>query len=175
MSVQKQKGFSAIARTLFSAIARSGGFTLIELLIVISIIAVLSAIGLIAYGTFLKNARDAKRQSDLKFIQSALEAYHADQTYYPSGTALNSPFTNATGASTGTTATKTYMTQVPSEPVAGRNNYKYESSPLDCDNSTSTRMCISYCLSASLENLGTPKTEGTCTNPANYNFTVTRP
>jgi len=59
------------------------GFTLIELLIVISIIALLSLIGLVAYSEFLKTARNNKRLSDLKLIQSALEDYHADQLYYP--------------------------------------------------------------------------------------------
>lgn len=159
------------------------GFTLIELLIVISIIGVLSVIGMVAYTTFLKNARDAKRQSDLKFIQSALEEYHNDQIYYPSGSALNSPFTNATGAPTGTIATKTYMTQIPTEPVAGRASYVYVSSPTfpACDNSSTTTSCTSYCLYASGENLSN-KTDDSIKCPVpltfggnSYNYAVTRP
>lgn len=60
------------------------GFTLIELLIVISIIGVLMAIGIAAYGKFLKDGRDTRRQFDLKQIQSSLEHYRADHGYYPS-------------------------------------------------------------------------------------------
>ena len=138
------------------------GFTLIELLVVISIIAILSVIGLVAYNTFLKNARDSKRQSDLKFIQSSLEEYHADQHYYLPGTTLGSSITNST---------KTYLTTVPKDPKDG-SAYSYAAQPGGC----ATVTCTSYCLSASLENPGSTKPpEGTCVNPLNYNFTVTRP
>lgn len=51
------------------------GFTLIELMVVISIIAIMSVIGLTLYGNVQKSARDAKRRSDLKAIAQALEVY----------------------------------------------------------------------------------------------------
>lgn len=51
---------------------RNTGFTLIELLIVITIISIMSAIGFTSYNTFVKNSRDAKRLSDLRFIQLRL-------------------------------------------------------------------------------------------------------
>ncbi len=144
---------------------RRSGFTLIELLIVISIIGILSVIGMVAYSTFLKNSRDAKRQSDLKFIQSALEEYHSDQLYYPSGTTLGSSITN------GKTPLKTYLTTVPNDPK-DQSAYSYVAQPSGC----ATAACTSYCLSASLENLVGKKTEGNCSNPSGpYNFTVTRP
>ena len=52
---------------------KTRGFTLIELLVTVTIIAVLSAIGLVIYHVVLEQGRDSKRQSDLRTIQSALE------------------------------------------------------------------------------------------------------
>lgn len=49
------------------------GFTLIELLVVISIIAVLSVIGIALYTNAQKNARDTARRGDIDAISKALE------------------------------------------------------------------------------------------------------
>lgn len=49
------------------------GFTLIELLIVVSIIAVLAVIGAVVYSNFQRNARDARRVSDINAISTSLE------------------------------------------------------------------------------------------------------
>jgi prepilin-type N-terminal cleavage/methylation domain-containing protein len=49
------------------------GFTLIELLIAVSIIAVLAVIGIIVIGNVQVRARDARRNSDLDAIATALE------------------------------------------------------------------------------------------------------
>lgn len=51
------------------------GFTMIELLIVITIIAVLSTIGLITYSGIQARARDAKRRSDINSIAQAWEVH----------------------------------------------------------------------------------------------------
>jgi prepilin-type N-terminal cleavage/methylation domain-containing protein len=53
------------------------GFTLLEMLVVVGIIAVLVSIGISSYSTAQKKARDAKRKSDLKAIQNALEQYYS--------------------------------------------------------------------------------------------------
>lgn len=52
-------------------------FTLLEMLVVIGIIGVLVSIGISSYSTAQKKARDAKRKSDLKTIQTAFEQYYA--------------------------------------------------------------------------------------------------
>lgn len=59
------------------------GFTLIELLVVISIIGILIALGTASYTTAQKKGRDAKRQADMKAVQSALEQYNSIHGVYP--------------------------------------------------------------------------------------------
>jgi len=60
------------------------GFTLIELLIVIVIIGILAVIGGLFMANNAKNkANDARKKSDLKSIQDALEVYRTDNDTYP--------------------------------------------------------------------------------------------
>lgn len=66
---------------------KTKGFTLVELLVVISIIAILSVIGITVFSGVQKNARDAKRISDIKAIANALEQYHLQYGGYPCGLA----------------------------------------------------------------------------------------
>ncbi|MDO8582283.1 MAG: type II secretion system protein [bacterium] len=54
------------------------GFTLIELLVVIAIIGLLSTLAVVALTSARSKARDAKRISDVKQVQTALELYFAD-------------------------------------------------------------------------------------------------
>ncbi len=62
------------------------GFTLLELLVVMTIIAVLAAVGLSNYSRSLSRGRDARRRSDLKTIQNALEQYYLAKSLYPGDT-----------------------------------------------------------------------------------------
>jgi prepilin-type N-terminal cleavage/methylation domain-containing protein len=55
------------------------GFTLIELLIVIIILAILAAIVVFAVGSTTQNATDAACNSDAHSVETAVEAYHAQQ------------------------------------------------------------------------------------------------
>ena len=148
----------------------SKGFSLIEVLVAISIIAILSALGLSVYQAVYKNARDAQRKSDLKMIQSALEQYRNDQMYYPiqSGLTFGSPL--AVDA-------KSYLSKVPIDPKAGQ-SYSYQ--PLSCN--ASSQNCTSYCLYAKLENNENITSDPECNNNypacgAGYtcNFGVTKP
>lgn len=149
------------------------GFTLIELLVVITIIAILAAAGLVTYNTFIKNSRDNRRQSDLKFVQSALEAYFSDQLYYPSTITFGNPLTNCTGGITSCTPSKTYLTAVPKDPLTTNNQYSYVPSLAGCDNNTANK-CITYCLYANLEGTAPPSDNG-CIPSGNYDFGVNRP
>lgn len=60
------------------------GFTLIELLVVIAIIGILSSVVLASLNSARAKARDAKRMSDLKSIETALNLYYSDYGSYPS-------------------------------------------------------------------------------------------
>ena len=139
---------------------KNSGFTLIELLIVISIIAVLSVMGMIIYGTVLKNGRDAKRQTDLRTIQSALEQYRADKGYYPASP-LGGSINNGT---------RNYLNTVPSDPKPpSYPQYSYVASSCDVSGAN----CMSYCLSAVLENPAST-TVNQCPS-SGYNYSLTPP
>lgn len=63
------------------------GFTLIELLVVIAIIGILSSVVLASLNSAREKARDAKRISDVKQIQLALELYaDSNNGLYPFAT-----------------------------------------------------------------------------------------
>lgn len=139
---------------------KKSGFTIIELLVTVSIIALLSAIGFVVYRSLLQQGRDAKRQSDLKSIQSALEQYRADQGFYPSSlTFAGSSLNNCTGnPSALCTITKTYLNIIPADPT-GSSQYCYQGS---------------YELYAQLENPPSGAPSYTC-NSTSYNLKVTPP
>lgn len=59
------------------------GFTLIELLVVVAIIGVLATLILGSLNSAQAKARDARRVSDIKTIQNALEMYYLDNGTYP--------------------------------------------------------------------------------------------
>lgn len=107
------------------------GFTLIELLVVVAIIALLSTLAIVALGSAREKARDAKRLSDIKQVQTALELYYTDQNGYPTGTALvlggaSAGCLGAGGfAVTGACTNPVYMGNVPANPAPGGADYSY--------------------------------------------------
>jgi len=61
-------------------------YTLIEMLMVVAIIGVLASSILIGLGSARAKARDARRITDLKSTQTALELYYSKYGVYPSMT-----------------------------------------------------------------------------------------
>src|SRR3989344_9028765 len=68
-----------------STLKKKAGFTLIELLVVIAIIGILASVVLASLNSARKKSRDARRGSDIKEVQLALELHFDKNTSYPSG------------------------------------------------------------------------------------------
>jgi len=111
------------------------GFTLVELLIVITIIGILSSIGLNSFTSSQVKGRDTKRKAHLKQLTDAFEAYYNDKGEYPSddgsgnvmgcGVDAEAACTWGTSAFVNTTTTTVYMILMPEDPTTGR-NYFYD-------------------------------------------------
>jgi len=122
------------------------GFTLIELLIVVVIIGVMASITVIGLNSIRVKSRDAKRISDMRQIQSALEWYKNDNNTYPSAITAGQALVGAINS-------QTYMKQIPAAP--GKNDGScttdnYEYTP---DNSY-TSYHINYCLGGAVQSAG---------------------
>lgn len=59
------------------------GFTLVELLVVVTIITIITGIGMVVYSEGRKGARDLRRKQDLRAIQAALTIYYQGNGRYP--------------------------------------------------------------------------------------------
>ncbi len=122
---------------------RHSGFTLIELLVAITILAIVSSIGLTTYSNAQIVARDAKRQQDLKAVATALVVYYQSQAThaYPARTTWSGPNSLETDLNP-----PNYINQMPVPPTAG--DYSYNGS------------AITYSLCAKLENKTAPDGSG---------------
>ena len=115
---------------------RNKGFTLIELLVVIAIIGILSSVVLASLNSARKKSRDARRISDLKQIQLALEMYaDANSSTYPDALASLVP---------------TYMPSTPLDPL-NTGSYVYSYAGVQVSGS-----CTSYHVRAVLEESTNP-------------------
>ncbi len=122
------------------------GFTLIELLVVIAIIGILSSVVLASLNSARVKGRDARRISDIKQIQLALELFYDSQQSYP----LQA---SAAAASTSLVAlvSNNYISAIPTDPTnIGTSIYTYISANLD-GSPCSTAPCPSYMVKAVIE------------------------
>ena len=114
------------------------GFTLIELLVVIAIIGILSSVVLASLNSARQKGRDARRISDLKQLQLALELYYdSNGSTYP---------TTAQGLAA---LAPTHIATVPTDPQGG-GNYIYRGGTSGATNCT-TVPCPTYVIKAVLE------------------------
>ncbi len=110
---------------------KNKGFTLIELLVVISIISLLSSVVLSSLNTARQKSRDARRMSDLRQIQTAVELYFDVNGRYPapaSGDGIWSGHCPSYGNNdTYITGISAYMPRLPIDPAfdAGPQCYLY--------------------------------------------------
>lgn len=108
------------------------GFTLIELLVVIAIIGLLSTLAVVALSSARQKARDSKRLSDLKQIQTALELYYTDNNAYPVeavavtlGSATDDCLDEDGIVAACDAGGTTYMGLIPADPQTGTTDYAY--------------------------------------------------
>ncbi|OQX71636.1 hypothetical protein B6D52_00775 [Candidatus Parcubacteria bacterium 4484_255] len=98
---------------------RKKGFTLIELLVVVAIMGMLAALAVVALNNARQRARDARRVSDIKQIQTALELYFLDSDMYPvanTATLIGGKCLDDTGFVDNCGNGTVYMTTVPTNP-----------------------------------------------------------
>lgn len=127
-------------------IKKKQGFTMIELLVVATIVAVLTAIGVVSFARANIRARDGKRKADLEQLRSALELYRSDMGQYPAVSSADLVSTLASGYLTSTNISDPKTT----EP------YTY------CASTTSVPSCVTtgvtkfYTIQTTLENTSDP-------------------
>jgi len=121
----------------------SKGFTLIELLVVVAVIGLLSTMSIIALNNARMRARDSRRLSDIRQIQTALELYASDASSYPATVTFGD---SATGIKS-TDGSVTYMAVIPNNPspraeggTCPNVNYKWTYT------TPNTTYSIGYCL-----------------------------
>ena len=120
-------------------------FTLIELLVVISIIGLLSSVVLASLSGARKSARDSRRQQDMQQIQTALELYRAQNGYLPGNGGScdwedNDSLRDGTKMSSSTSCLvdeiATVMNSVPTDPMAGEDEFYYAYDPYHSGNTS---------------------------------------
>lgn len=116
--------------TLFQK-KQNRGFTLIELLVVIAIIGILSSVVLASLKSARVKARDAKRMTEMKSLQTALELYYSDNKAYPLVTQWRGEIgygNNGTGVNGYIPGlVPTYISILPAEPTGRTDGYLYSS------------------------------------------------
>lgn len=95
------------------------GFTLIEIMVSVSIMVMLTIIGVVTYSSVNKRSRDVKRKGDLEQIRSALEMYRSDNGYYPNVGAGS--WNETSGLSD---LVPVYLPAIPSDPQSSVYYYK---------------------------------------------------
>lgn len=73
---------------------KKSGFTLIELMVSISIIVLLSAVGMVSFRNATRSARNGRREADMEMVRSALVLYRTDNSQYPVGTDFDAMITD---------------------------------------------------------------------------------
>ena len=138
------------------SLKKQKGFTLVELLIVIIIIGILATLVIVTFTGIQAKARDSKRQTDINAIDTTVEAFYAQNGYYPTVIDLNSStFQSASLKGFDPNALvdpKSGLAIKDATPAAGTYVYTYQAT--GCDDtaaSSATNQCTGFTLTAELE------------------------
>ena len=138
------------------------GFTLIELLVTIAIIGLLATLGIVAFNTARIRARDARRTSDIRAIQTALEIFRGSVGGYPDDT-VSGAGGSAIGGGNLRSLTRSgwggalpagvavYLGQAPNDPAPGGSGQYTYTSRADDGSSCDATPCDTYVIQFSLE------------------------
>lgn len=132
------------------------GFTIVELLIVIVVIGILATLVIVTFSGIQQKARNTKRQTDINAIDSTVEAYFAQNGYYPTLTNMNdSTFrtTNLKGFDPAALQDPKGSTQALAATTSDT-QYGYATTPAGCDNGAGGQ-CTAFVVTATLEGGGT--------------------
>jgi len=100
---------------------RTRGFTLLELVTAMTILALLTSVGIVGYRHQTRTAREAVLKEDLFQLNHALECYRADRGKYP--------------PSIGRLRELGYLRDIPVDPMTGsRDTWTEENEAQDPDN-----------------------------------------
>ncbi len=102
---------------------KRNGFSLIELIVVITIMMVVTAVGIVSYQGANRSARDGRRKSEIEKIRTALEMYKQENRVYPPTVNNTAPALVSGG----------YLAAWPTDPQTGKSiqyrwmtNYTYQ-------------------------------------------------
>lgn len=132
--------------------SKKSGFTLIELLVVMTIIVLISVVGILNFREASKSARDGKRKTDLETVRQALVLYKSQVGSY-----ITSNSYSGAGSVTATltnAATKYLSNPIPVDPTnASPYVYTY----------TGNASAGTFCLCAQVENSSNANYGAGCT------------
>lgn len=124
------------------------GFTLIELLVTVTIILVLSTIGLVVFSRIQENNRDQQRKKDLNTVAQSLELYRFENQSYPQTLSFALPLTGLFSAD----GRKKYLESLPTDPSYSPDDPDRHYNYCYLSKGCSDGKCGNYELYADLEN-----------------------
>lgn len=144
--------------SLKSFLKKDKGFTIVELLIVIVVIGILATLVIVTFTGIQQRARNTVRQTEINAIQSHVEAFYAQNGYYPTLAHMN----DATWRATNVKGLDPDALQDPKGSAqtliaaAAANSYAYDvETAADASCAADETTCAKFTLTATLEGGGT--------------------